>query len=357
MIEARGLTRRYGDFTAVDDISFTVPDQEILGILGPNGAGKTTTIRMLTGFLPPTAGSVTLDGVDIHQNPMEARRQLGYLPENVALYPEMRVSEYLRYRAKLAGMGRRDIASAIERALDGCLLHPVRDQIISTLSKGYRQRVGLAATILHGPRVLILDEPTVGLDPKQIIAIRQLIQDLGRDRALLLSTHILPEVEQICDRVLIIDQGRLIAEGTPAELRAQSGGQAELAVTLEDHGDDAESLLGALEGVQGVVTNPDRQGAFRLSCGSADLRREVFRLAVDRGWTLLELTEKRVSLEEIFVRLTTDQGANHDLGNGARHADGTSENNVPGGATHSDETPSSPLAGGARHADDAQEDA
>lgn len=307
MIEARGLTRRYGDYTAVRDISFAVPSGEILGILGPNGAGKTTTLRMLTGFLPPTEGGVTLDGIDLHDHPTEARRRLGYLPENVALYPEMRVSEYLRYRAKLAGVKRSAIASAIDKAVDGCLLQPVRRQIIGTLSKGYRQRVGLAAAILHDPQVLILDEPTVGLDPNQIIAIRELIKSLGRDRTLLLSTHILPEVEQICDRVLIIDQGRLIIEGTPSELRTQAGSQAELAVTLADHGPDAAERLRALDGVTALMPDSQEPGRFRLDCGQADIRRQVFQLAVDRGWTLLELHQKRVSLEDVFVRLTTDQ--------------------------------------------------
>ena len=309
MIEARGLTRRYGEFTAVRDISFSVPDREILGILGPNGAGKTTTIRMMTGFLPPTAGQVTLDGVDLHENPHQAKKELGYLPENVALYPEMRVSEYLRYRARLAGLTRGKTQNAIDEALSGCLLEPVRSQIISTLSKGYRQRVGLAAAILHGPRVLILDEPTVGLDPKQIIAIRELIKSLGRDRTLLLSTHILPEVEQICDRVLIIDRGSLIAEGTPSELRAKSGGKVEVRVTLQDHGHEAAELLGNLDGVVDVHRDTSTDGRFRLACGERDIRRDVFQLAVDQGWALVELSEQRLSLEEVFVRLTTDSTA------------------------------------------------
>ena len=306
MIEARGLTRRYGEFTAVRDISFSVPDREILGILGPNGAGKTTTIRMMTGFLPPTAGQVTLDGIDLHEHPNQARKKLGYLPENVALYPEMRVVEYLRYRARLAGLARAKTQNAIDEALAGCLLEPVRSQIISTLSKGYRQRVGLAAAILHGPRVLILDEPTVGLDPKQIIAIRELIKSLGKDRTLLLSTHILPEVEQICDRVLIIDRGSLIAEGTPSELRAKSGGKVEVRVTLQDHGDDAADLLGNLDGVVDVRRDESTDGRFRLACGEQDIRRDVFELVVDRGWALVELSEQRLSLEEVFVRLTAE---------------------------------------------------
>ena len=240
MIEVQGLTRRYGEFTAVEDVSFSVESGQIVGMLGPNGAGKTTTIRMITGFLPPTAGRVTLAGIDLEQKPVEARRQLGYLPENVALYTEMRVREYLAYRARLEGVRGRGAAEAIDRAIDLCLLSrraPTRSS--RTLSKGYRQRVGLATAILHDPEVLILDEPTVGLDPKQIIAIRDLIRDLGRERTLLLSTHILPEVELLCQRVMIIDRGRIIAQGTPETLRQQWLGRTAVTVALKQGAPDA----------------------------------------------------------------------------------------------------------------------
>ncbi len=255
MIEVQGLTRRYGEFTAVEDVSFSVASGQIVGMLGPNGAGKTTTIRMITGFLPPTAGRVTLAGIDLEEKPVEARRQLGYLPENVALYTEMRVREYLTYRARLEGVRGRAAAEAIDRAIDLCLLSDVADQIISTLSKGFRQRVGLATAILHGPEVLILDEPTVGLDPKQIIAIRDLIRDLGRERTLLLSTHILPEVELLCQKVMIIDRGRIIAQGTPESLRQQWLGRTVVTVTLKYGAPDAASRLGALDGVVAVATD------------------------------------------------------------------------------------------------------
>lgn len=320
MLVANGLVRRYGDFTAVRDISFSVPEGEILGILGPNGAGKTTTIRMITGFLPPSVGQVTLDGVDLHQEPA-ARSRLGYLPENVALYPEMRVDEYLGFRGRLQGTGAADLGRSIDRAVDACLLGDVRRQIIGTLSKGYRQRVGLAAAILHQPQVLVLDEPTVGLDPKQIIAIRELIRDLGRERTLLLSTHILSEVEQLCDRVLIIDGGRIVRDGTPRELQQAARGETRLTLTLSTVGleDDAgleEGVVGALSQLPGVSTAealdaetdraPDGETRFRLACApDSDPRADVFRLAVDRGWTLLGLAERRVSLEDVFVRLTT----------------------------------------------------
>ncbi len=306
MIEAEGLTRRYGDLTAVRDISFSVADGEILGILGPNGAGKTTTIRMITGFLPPSGGRVTVNGRDLFHEPAKARREIGYLPETVALYTEMRVSEYLAYRARLEGMGRAAARGAIADTVDRCLLEEVEHQIIGTLSKGYRQRVGLAAAILHGPRVLVLDEPTVGLDPKQIIAIRELIRELGGERTLLLSTHILPEVEQLCSRVLIIDRGRLIAEGTPAQLRQQARGKSVLHVTVKGAPADAAQSFAGIDGLE--VTGEAQDGGdsrLTLESGQDEDRREaVFRLAVERGWVLLELVEKKASLEDIFVRLT-----------------------------------------------------
>ncbi len=310
MIEAQALTRRYGDFTAVRDVSFSVPDGEILGILGPNGAGKTTTIRMITGFLPPTRGQVTVNGRDLFSEPSKARRDIGYLPETVALYPEMRVHEYLAYRAKLQGMNSADAGAAIGDTVERCLLQDVEHQIIGTLSKGYRQRVGLAAAILHQPQVLVLDEPTVGLDPKQIIAIRELIRELGQDRTLLLSTHILPEVEQLCQRVLIIDRGHIIADGTPAELRAQARGNSMISVTIKDAPPQAGDVLAQIPGVAALQALDGDAGRFRVECEAGeDLRETVFRAAVENDWVLLELAEKTASLEDIFVRLTAESAA------------------------------------------------
>ncbi|MEE2778868.1 MAG: ATP-binding cassette domain-containing protein [Acidobacteriota bacterium] len=313
MIEVQRLTRRYGDFTAVEDIDFAVDDGEILGVLGPNGAGKTTTIRMITGFLPPTRGRVTVGGIDLVRHPVAARRRIGYLPENVALYDEMRVFEYLRYRGRLEGMARGDITPAIDRALERCFLTEVSSQIISTLSKGFRQRVGLAMAILHDPEVLILDEPTVGLDPKQIIAIRKLIREIGSQRTLLLSTHILPEVELLCDRVVIIDRGRVVAEGTPSGLRDQWVGNARVEVELKDAPADAADALAAIAGVESVRAAAE-SGRFEIEVADSgiDMREEVFRLAVDRGWILLALTEAEASLEDVFVRLTTHEEPEKD---------------------------------------------
>jgi ABC-2 type transport system ATP-binding protein len=310
MIEAQNLVRRYGDFTAVDDISFSVGEKEIVGILGPNGAGKTTTIRMITGFLPPTSGNVTVAGMDLFESPRKARRQVGYLPENVALYNEMRVEEYLAYRARLEGLSRTEAREAIGDTVERCLLTEVRRQIIGTLSKGFRQRVGLATAILHSPRVLVLDEPTVGLDPGQIIKIRELIRELGRERTLLLSTHILPEVELLCSRVVIIDQGRIVAQGTPESLRESWIGNPRVRVTLKQGpaAGEAVETFGQIDGVTGV--GPIGEGRFVLDCrGGADVREEVFKAAVQRGWVLLELATERATLEDLFVRLTTHDAA------------------------------------------------
>ena len=310
MIEAQNLCRRYGDFTAVDGVSFSVGEGEIVGMLGPNGAGKTTTIRMITGFLPPTTGRVTVAGKDLFEAPREARRQVGYLPENVALYTEMRVREYLAYRARLEGLSGGEAKEAINTTLERCLLDDVHHQIIGTLSKGYRQRVGLATAILHKPRVLVLDEPTVGLDPKQIIAIRELIRQLGRERTLLLSTHILPEVELLCDRVIIIDRGQIVAQGTPQSLRESWMGNPSLRVTVQGATDGAApEAFGQIPGV--VAVRPGGDGAWLLECDrAADPREAVFRTAVERGWILLELARERgATLEDIFVRLTTHDAA------------------------------------------------
>jgi ABC-2 type transport system ATP-binding protein len=261
---------------------------------------------MITGFLPPTSGRVTVAGNDLFEAPRQARRQLGYLPETVALYGEMRVAEYLSYRARLEGLGRGEARAAVREAMDQCLVADVSHQLIGTLSKGYKQRVGLATAILHKPRVLVLDEPTVGLDPNQVRAIRELIRQLGRERTLLLSTHILPEVELLCDRVIIIDRGRIVAEGTPASLRESAVGAPGVRVTVKGDPADASDRLGQIPGVAGVRAGSE-PGAWVLDCEpGGDPREEVFRLAVAAGWTLVELAKDHgASLEEIFVRLTT----------------------------------------------------
>ncbi len=304
MIEVEGLTKRFVDKDVVANVSFFVPEGEVLGFLGPNGAGKTTTMRMITGFLPATSGSVRVAGLDVARDPLGVRARIGYLPENVALYPEMRVEEYLRFRAAVEGIPHGEVKARVEEACDRCMVGDVRRQLAGTLSKGYRQRVGLAGALIHKPPVLILDEPTVGLDPRQIVKIRELITELGREHTVILSTHILPEVEQVCRRVLIIDDGKLVADGTPQQLRSGFSGAAEINVQLDAPDAEARAALEALPGASNV--RGEGSGKFRLAVdGSADLRREVFKLAVARGWVLLEMAQTVPSLEDVFLRLTT----------------------------------------------------
>jgi len=304
MIEVENLGKTYVDEPVVRDLSFFVPEGQVLGFLGPNGAGKTTVMRMLTAFLPPTTGRVVVAGVDLDQDPVGLRRNVGYLPENVPLYPEMRVDEFLRFRADVEEVPRGEVQARIEDVVERCLIGDVRRQVIGTLSKGFRQRVGLAGALIHQPPVLILDEPTVGLDPNQIIKVRELITELGRDHTVLLSTHILPEVEQVCERVFIIDRGRVVADGTPDALRTKLIGNPSLAVELKDANGSARA---ALEALPGVVAISDRgEGRFLLEhAAGSDPREAVFRMAVERGWVLLALTPQRASLEDVFVRLTT----------------------------------------------------
>ena len=305
MIEVESLTKRYPTQTAVEDVTFSVREGEIVGFLGPNGAGKTTTMRVLTGFLPPTRGTARIAGNDIVTRSREARASLGYLPESAALYPEMRVREFLTYRARLEGVVGGEVRRRVEEAVEHCLLSEVASRKIENLSRGYRQRAALASALVHRPPVLILDEPTVGLDPAQIINIREMIRELGRDRAVLLSTHILPEVDAICDRVLIIDRGKIVAEGTPQELRSRLAGSPILRAAFKGSV-AAREALEKMPRVTGVEEEArDGETRVRVECEpGADLSEEIFHLAVSRGWVLRELVLDRVSLEDVFVRLT-----------------------------------------------------
>ena len=307
MIEVEHLSKVFVDTAVVDDVTFFVPEGQVLGFLGPNGAGKTTAMRMITTYLQPTNGRVVVAGHDLDVDSLALRRNIGYLPENVPLYPEMRVEEYLRFRADLEEVPHRNQRVRIDDVVDRCLLEDVRRQIVGTLSKGYRQRVGLAGALVHQPAVLVLDEPTVGLDPNQIIKIRELITELGEEHTVLLSSHILPEVDQICERVLIIDRGRIVADGTPDGLRSRIAGRPTVEVALR--GPTEEEAAAALEQIDGVATTTSAgDGRYRIEHEAhADPREAVFRLAVDRGWTLLELTPGKASLEDVFVRLTTHE--------------------------------------------------
>ena len=311
MIEVQHLTKRYGPVTAVDDVSFKVEKGEILGFLGPNGAGKTTTMRVLTGYMPANDGKAVVAGYDVFANPIEAKRRTGYLPETPPLYPDMTVREYLTFvaRIKVQGASASDRAMRVDHAMKKTHVDDVANRHCAKLSKGYRQRVGLAQAILHDPDVLILDEPTAGLDPKQIIETRDLIRGLAGNHTIILSTHILPEVAQTCQRVVIINKGRVVAEDTPENLTHQLKGAATLYVQVESNGD----LLPTLKGVPGVVKVDvaDRHEKFTgyeiEAAPNRDVRRDVARAVVDGGWGLLELRPKRISLEEIFLQLTTEE--------------------------------------------------
>jgi ABC-2 type transport system ATP-binding protein len=313
MIEVQHLTKRYGPITAVDDISFRVEKGAILGFLGPNGAGKTTTMRVLTGYMPPTEGRAVVAGLDVFAQPIAAKRRIGYLPETPPLYPEMTVREYLTFVAniKIGKQSKSDRAMRVDHVMKRVHVDDMANRHCAKLSKGYRQRVGLAQALIHDPEVLILDEPTAGLDPKQIIETRELIRTLAGDHTIILSTHILPEVAQTCQRVVIINKGRVVAEDTPENLTHQLAGAASLYVQVDADG-DAGDVLSAIPGVQ-QVTVADRQGprvGYEIeSAPNRDVRREVARVIVDRGWGLLELRPMRMSLEEIFLQLTTEETA------------------------------------------------
>jgi len=325
MIEVANLTKRFPTEVAVSDVSFSVQEGEIVGFLGPNGAGKTTAMRVLAGFLPPTAGTARIAGYDVVTRSLEARASLGYLPETAALYSEMRVHEYLAYRARLEGVGGAEVKRRVGEAIESCLLAEVAHRKVENLSKGFRQRTALAGALVHRPPVLILDEPTVGLDPMQIIKIRETIRSLGRERAVLLSTHILPEVDAVCDRVLIIDRGRIVAEGTAAELRSRLAGSPIVRVSLPGRVDAGE--LASLPGVVAVSEeSDDDETRVRVECAAdADPREEIFRTAVARGWTLRELAREKLSLEDVFIRLTRHEDVRPESESLAPSAEGISE--------------------------------
>ncbi len=311
-IDVSSLTKRYDTVTALTDVSFQVQAGEIMGFLGPNGAGKTTAMRILTGMIAPTSGTVRIDGLDVTTQTLEVRRRIGYLPEHIALYPELRVREYLSYRASIKGVPRGQRAARVNEALERCAAGEVSRRLIGRLSKGYRQRVALADCLLGQPQILILDEPTVGLDPHQIRQTRALITELGRTTTILLSTHILPEVEMTCHRVTIINQGRIVAVDTPAQLRRRLTGAQVVRVQLAGEPEAIQAALQSLPGVARVslAGRTDGFAAFDVeSAGGADVRETIFRLAVERQWPLRELSQAQASLEDVFIHLTTHEEA------------------------------------------------
>jgi ABC-2 type transport system ATP-binding protein len=311
MIQVEHLVKWYGPNLAVDGLSFHVPRGQVVGFLGPNGAGKSTTLRMLTGYLPPTAGRARIAGHDALRDSQRARASLGYMPESTPLYPEMRVEEYLHFRGRLHGMRRRDRLTRIDALVPRCGLALVRRRLIGALSKGNRQRVGLAAALLHNPPLLILDEPTAGLDPNQISEVRKLIQELRGDHTILLSTHILPEVERCADRAIIIARGRIVADGSLDELRDRVAIGADLRVEARAPAPDLARAIAALPGVRAVEALDQPEGWSRVSVkqdpGGAGLAERIGAMAQRAGWPLRELRAEQASLEAFFVRITAQQ--------------------------------------------------
>ncbi|HNQ24167.1 MAG TPA: ABC transporter ATP-binding protein [Phycisphaerae bacterium] len=309
MIEVRQLSKRFGAIVAVDQVSFAVDRGGVVGFLGPNGAGKTTTIRILTCYHPATSGWATVGGHDVFTESMAVRRRIGYLPESAPLYPEMRVREFLQFRGKLRGMAAAQRTKAIERVAERCWLTEFIGRPIGQLSKGMRQRVGLADAIMHEPDVLILDEPTIGLDPAQIRETRKLIQQLGHDHTVLLSSHILSEVEQVCTRAIIIAMGRIVAQGAPQELRSQFSSTGRFSAEIKGPRAEVEKAIRALPAVAKVSTQ-EADVWLRLSIETKDQqdpREDVFRLVASKGWSLREIRVEGATLEDFFVKVTAEQ--------------------------------------------------
>ena len=315
MIEVQHLSKKYGPFAAVDDVSFRAESGEILGFLGPNGAGKTTTMRIITGYMPATEGTATVAGFDVFEQPLEAKRRTGYLPETPPLYPDMTVREYLRFVGKIKGV-RANLNDRVDAVMKKTHVADMANRHCGKLSKGYKQRVGLAQALIHEPEVLVLDEPTAGLDPKQIIETRQLIRELAGSHTIVLSTHILPEVAQTCQKVVIINKGKVVATDTPLALTERLHGSATVFVQAQGPADDVQRALQSVAGVVrvNVAERRDDIGSFDVDTEKGvDVRRDVASAIVRNGWGLLELRPMRVNLEDIFLTLTTTEIESEDL--------------------------------------------
>jgi ABC-2 type transport system ATP-binding protein len=310
MINVSHISKNYGSTRAVQDVSFEVEQGEVLGFLGPNGAGKSTTIRMLTCFIPADAGSARIAGYDVKTHSIEIRRQIGYLPENNPLYMDMGVLEYLYFAAGMRAIPPGKHKDAVRRVVERCGLGPMAARTIGELSKGYRQRLGLAQALIHDPAILILDEPTIGLDPHQIIGMRNLIREIGREKTVVLSSHILPEVAATCDRVLIMNNGRIVGSGTPAELSAMARGGQEILVSIRAQQDRIETVLESLPFITTFkhVDECDGLHCYSLRAANDDnVNERIFNTVVQNGWSLTELQRKTINLEEVFVDLTTSE--------------------------------------------------
>jgi len=311
MVEVEHVSKNYGSLRAVADVSFRLEKREALGLLGPNAAGKTTLMRIMTGYLPANEGSVKLDGFSIADNPIEAKRRIGYLPENPPLYSDMTVRSFLHFSAEIKGVPRANRRRRVEESIEMTGLGDVAHRLVENISKGYRQRVGLAQALIHNPEVLILDEPTVGLDPKQIIEIRNLIRELAKEHTVLLSSHILPEVGATCDRIIILNEGKVVAVDTQEELKRRVQGGDRLVVEITGGNlEQVRKTLGEIEDVVSVSAQEEAPDTARVTVESkpgVDVRAEIFRKTVAAGWTLLELSREGMSLEDVFLKLTREE--------------------------------------------------
>jgi len=308
MIEANQLTKKYGNITAIKSISFKVEKGDVLGFLGPNGSGKTTTMRILTCYMPATEGTARVAGYDIFDHPLEVKRRIGYLPEHPPLYNEMTVKDYLDFISQIKGIHRSDKKKATDRVIEKCGLEEVYRRLIGNLSKGYRQRVGLAQALIHNPEVLILDEPTIGLDPIQVVEIRNLIKELGREHTIILSTHILPEVTMVCNKVIIIHEGRIMAEDTEQGLSLKLRKSEKIMLKVKKPFNDICAHLRSLPGMINVFKDEKQENSFILETTlEADLREDIAKMVIEKGWGLIELKNLQMSLEEVFLKLTTEE--------------------------------------------------
>ncbi len=310
MIRAEHLTKRYGSKTAIQDVSFEVQPGEILGFLGPNAAGKTTTMRILSGFFPATEGRAVVAGFDVFENPLEVKRRVGYLPENPPLYPEMTVDSYLRFVATIKGVGQAHLGSCLKTAKQRCGLASEGNHLIKHLSKGYKQRVGVAQALIHEPEVLILDEPTIGLDPRQIVEVRELIKSLAGNHTVILSSHILPEVSMTCDRVIILNNGRIVAIDTPSNLTSQLGGGQRIELEIVGSAESLPTLLSEIPQVRNVSLGQPQERYHPVlveADGTQDVRHLIARKVIESGLDLCRLSAQSMTLEEIFVELTTEE--------------------------------------------------
>ena len=317
MIEVKNVTKKYGSITAVDNISFTVKDGEVIGFLGPNGAGKSTTMNMITGFIEPSEGNIIINGNDISKKAKKAKRQIGYMPENVPLYYELTVKEFVKYMAELKKMPRKQRKEDIQKVLKQTGLEEVQNKLIKNLSRGYKQRVSLAGALIGNPEVLILDEQTVGLDPKQIIEIRNLIRELGKEHTVILSTHILPEVSQICEKVIIINEGKIVAIDTPEHLEEKTKEENVLLLTVEDRQEHMENIKEQLEKVKEIKMIKDNEDGTKqymiTSDADVDLRKKLFEVLPKQNITIFELKKAETTLEDAFIRLINEKEENKEV--------------------------------------------